>query len=120
MKRICSYCGRIVDTNNHDCPNKPKDKRRGRQLSKESTRWKKLKQQVKERDLSCRLCWYNGVYNPIQECHHIIPKEINDDKVWDVNNVIGLCHDCHMNVVHKNKDSWKDYVKLLKGLIKNS
>ena len=116
MKRICSYCGRIVDTNNHDCPNKPKDQRRGRVLSENSTRWKKLKMQVKERDISCRLCWYNKVYSPIQECHHIIPKEVNDDKIWDINNVIGLCHDCHMNVVHK--EGWKKYVKLLQQLIK--
>ena len=117
MKRICSYCGRIVDTNNHDCPNKPKDKRRGRQLAKESTRWKKLKAEVKARDLCCKLCWYKGVYKPIQEVHHIIPREVHDedDYVWNVDNCVGLCRDCHHEI---HSDGWKKYKDLLQQLIK--
>lgn len=117
-RRICSYCGRIV-TNDHDCPKKPKDHRRGRVLSENSTRWKKIKKEVKERDISCRLCWSRGFYSPIEECHHIIPKEVNEEKIWDVDNVIGLCHNCHMNEVHKTRDSWKDYIKIFEELIKN-
>lgn len=119
MKHICVYCGRIVDGADHDCPKKPKDNRRGRVLSENSTRWKKIKKEVKERDISCRLCWSRGFYSPIEECHHIVPKEVNEEKIWDVDNVIGLCHNCHMNEVHKTRDSWKDYIELFKELIKN-
>lgn len=113
MRRICPYCNKIVDGATHQCTEKPKDNRRGRVLSENSTKWRKIRNEVKERDLCCRLCWKNGVYSPIEECHHIIPKEVNEDLIWDTNNVIGLCHDCHKNKVHKTKDSWKEYVELL-------
>ena len=55
MKRICSWCGRIVDSETHVCENRPRDKRRGRQLSNDS-RWSRIRQQVRERDLCCKLC----------------------------------------------------------------
>ena len=117
MKRVCSYCGRIVDSETHDCPNKPKDMRRGRQLAKESTRWKKLKADVKARDLCCKLCWYKGLYNPIEEVHHIIPREVQDDEthVFNADNCVGLCMDCHHEI---HNEGWKKYSKLLQQLIK--
>lgn len=120
MKRICSYCGRIVDTNNHDCPNKPKDKRRGRQLAKESTRWKKIKAEVKARDLCCLNCLNKGVFSNGQCVHHIIPREINNEgsSVFNAENCIYLCNECHKQV-HENRESWKNYVKLFRELIKN-
>lgn len=117
MKHICPTCGKIV-SHGHICPNRNKDNRRGRVLSENSTKWKKLKKDVKERDLCCKLCWYKGVYSPIEECHHIIPKEVNEESVWDPSNVIGLCHECHRNVVHKSNSSWKEYVNLLQQLIR--
>ena len=117
MKRICSYCGRIVDTNNHDCPNKPKDKRRGRQLAKESTRWKKIKAEVKARDLCCVLCMMNGHFTNYSECHHIVPREVNnnDDMVFNTDNCIMLCHDCH-KIIHS--EGWRKYKGIFENYIK--
>lgn len=117
MKRVCPRCGRII-SGEHNCPNKPKDKRRGRQLAKDSTRWKKIKAEVKARDLCCRLCWSRGVYSNGQCVHHIIPREINseDSSVFNVENCIYLCNECHKQV-HENRESWKDYVKLFMELI---
>lgn len=116
MKRICSWCGRIVDSETHVCENRPKDKRRGRQLSNDS-RWSRIRQQVRERDLCCKLCLHEGRFSNGEEVHHIIPREVRDtdDYVWNVNNCIYLCRDCHHRV---HNEGWKKYKDLLQQLIK--
>ena len=113
-RKICPYCGRIVATD-HVCDKKPKDKRR-KQINTDS-RWPKVRAEVKERDLCCQLCWHNGVYNPIQEVHHIVPRDVaTDDKhVFEADNCIGLCRDCHHRV---HNEGWQKYVKLFKEMIK--
>lgn len=113
MKHICSRCGRIVD-NDHDCPNKPKDTRK-KQISTDS-RWRKIRQEVRERDLCCQLCLYEGVYSPGQEVHHIIPREHDnvDQMVFNADNCIYLCRDCHHRV---HNEGWKKYVKLFRKLV---
>lgn len=110
------YCGRIVNSEEHECVNKPKDTRRGRQLATDSTKWRKVKHDVKCRDLKCVLCWYGGLYNPIEEVHHIIPIDINDSEnyVYSVGNCVGLCRECHHKV---HKVGWNKYSKLLQRLI---
>lgn len=116
MKRVCQYCGRIVDYN-HDCPNKPKRKDHRKKQINVDSRWPKIRQQVRERDLCCKLCMHNGVYSPGKEVHHIIPREVCDeDQVFDVNNCIYLCCVCHHKV---HETGWKKYVKLFKELIGN-
>lgn len=32
---------------------------------------------------------------PAQEVHHIIPRSVRPDLVYDVNNLMSLCIDCH-------------------------
>lgn len=114
-KRICTYCGRIVATD-HVCDKKPKDHRR-KQINTDS-RWPKVRAEVKERDLCCRLCWYNGLYSKIDEVHHIIPRDVatDDDHVFNASNCIGLCHDCHAMI---HRVGWQKYVEKLKELIGN-
>lgn len=113
MKRICHYCGRIVDTD-HKCDNKPKDNRK-KDINRDG-RWRKIRQKVRERDLCCKLCWYNGAYSPLEECHHIIPREHDnvEQMVFNPDNCIGLCRDCHHKV---HNEGWKKYVKLFRELI---
>lgn len=112
-KRICSYCGRIVATD-HICDKKPKDNRK-KQINVDS-RWKRIRNDVKERDLCCQLCWREGIYHKIDEVHHIIPRDVatDDDHVFEANNCIGLCHDCHVKV---HNDGWQKYSKLFKEMI---
>lgn len=117
MKKVCKWCGRIVEYD-HECPNKPKRKdTRKKQISIDS-RWPKIRQQVRTRDLSCKLCWHNGVYNKIDEVHHIIPRDVatDDDHVFEANNCIGLCRECHQTV---HEEGWQKYVGLFKELIKH-
>lgn len=112
-KIICSRCGKIVDVN-HDCPNKPRDTRKREQLS--DVRWQRTKQIVKTRDLVCYLCWCEGKINHARDCHHIIPREVNDsdDSIYNADNCIYLCEYCHRNKVHATKNSWRDYVDIFK------
>lgn len=121
MKRICSYCGKIVDGADHNCPNKPKDKRKKDINSGTgSSEWRKVRENVKHRDIKCLYCWMRDRYSPIECVHHIVPREVNGDtdSVFNENNCIGLCRNCHAEV-HRTKDSWKDYVDLFKELINN-
>ncbi len=112
-KKICSTCGKIVGQD-HICPNKPKDKRR-KQINTDS-RWRKIRNEVRERDLCCKLCLNNGIYSPGQEVHHIVAREVcDDDQVFDVCNCIYLCRDCHH---HVHRVGWQKYVELFKEMIK--
>ena len=112
-KKICTYCHKIVEYD-HMCPNKPKDTRK-KQINIDS-RWKKIRNEVKERDLCCQLCWSDGIYHKIDEVHHIIPRNVatDDEHVFEADNCIGLCHDCHVMVHH---EGWQKYVTKLKILI---
>lgn len=117
-KHICVWCGRIVGAD-HNCPNKPKDDRRKNINSGTGgSRWRKVRQQVRERDLCCKLCWYNGKYTDGAEVHHIIPREVakEDKDVFDINNCIYLCNECHHKV---HNDGWGKYALLFEELIKN-
>lgn len=116
-KYICSYCGRIVGAD-HKCDLKPKYKNKNN-INVDS-RWRKVRQNVRQRDLKCLYCWYKDRYSPIECVHHIVPREVKDeeDYVFNENNCISLCRECHKEV-HKTKDSWKEYVDLFKELIRN-
>lgn len=110
-KKVCPRCGKLVDYD-HNCH---KDTRK-KQIGTDS-RWRKIRQEVRERDLCCKLCWNNGVYSPGQEVHHIVPREVcDDDQVFDTENCILLCRDCHH---HVHNTGWQKYTDLFKELIDN-
>lgn len=114
MKRICTWCGRVVDSNNHNCPNKPKDNRK-KQINVDS-RWRKIRQKVRERDLCCVLCMMDGHFTNGQEAHHITPREVNDNEtmVFNEDNCVYLCRDCHRQV---HNDGWKKYKDMFEKYI---
>lgn len=114
-KIICPRCGKIVDVN-HECPNKPKDKRKKEQLS--NTRWIHIRDEVRRRDGVCVLCWLNGMYSKGDHVHHIIERQADssDDNVYNADRCVFLCESCHKKV-HETKNSWKDYVELFRGYI---
>lgn len=114
-KKICKWCGRIVEYD-HECPNKPKRKDTRKKEINIDSRWRKIRQEVRERDLCCKLCLDEGVYSPGQEVHHIIAREACDeDQVFDADNCIYLCSSCHHKV---HNDGWQKYVTKLKELVK--
>ena len=113
-KIICPRCGKIVDVN-HDCPEKYKDTRKRTQLT--NTRWSKIRDEVRRRDLCCFLCWSEGIYTKGQEVHHVKPREVDDsdDNIYNADNCIYLCR-YHHHKVHA--DGWQKYYDLFKNHIK--
>lgn len=116
MKHICMYCHKIVDYD-HKCEHKPKYKDKRKKQINIDSRWRKVRQKVRERDLCCKLCWYNGKYSNGEEVHHIIPRDIDDTdaSVFNEDNCIYLCRDCHHKV---HNDGWQKYVELFKEITK--
>ena len=116
MKRICPYCGKIVDTKTHVCTNKPKDVRRNRKAPINNQRWNKIRDEVRARDGCCVLCYHNGIFRKGEEVHHIMPMDIDqsDENVFNVNNCVFLCRDCHHEV---HNEGWKNYIDLFRRLV---
>ena len=70
------------------------------ELIKKSLEWTMWRRQIFERDnYTCRDCGKSGVYI---EPHHIIPKRINKEIMFDIINGITLCRPCH------KKTMWKE------------
>lgn len=117
-KYICNRCGKVVELG-HDCPNKPKDTRRRKQLN--NTRWIRIRDEVRRRDGCCVLCWLNGKYSKGNHVHHIIERKTDnsDDNVYNAGKCVFLCEDCH-KLVHKTESEWTKYVdvftKYIEGL----
>jgi len=56
--------------------------------------WRKI---VLNRDIyMCKICTNNGTNKNPLDIHHIYPKYKYPKMVFDVNNGITLCHDCHV------------------------
>lgn len=72
--------------------------------------YENVKQYVRERDkYTCQLCGTNGI-GKVLEVHHIIPRRRGgSDKP---SNLICLCHNCHINKVHSNKNDNKYFREL--------
>ena len=113
MKHICSKCGRIVD-NDHDCPNKRKDTRK---KNIHDNRWRKVRNEVRARDLCCVLCFLNGRFSNFDECHHIIERSVDDsdENVFNPDRCVMLCSSCHHKV---HEDGWQKYVKIFDDYVK--
>lgn len=117
-KYICNRCGKVVELG-HDCPDKPKDTRRRKQLN--NTRWIRIRDEVRRRDGCCVLCWLNGKYSKGNHVHHIIERKTDnsDDNVYNAGKCVFLCEDCH-KLVHKTESEWTKYVdvftKYIEGL----
>ena len=69
--------------------------------------YENVKQYVRERD--CQLCGTSGI-GKVLEVHHIIPR--NSGGSNKPSNLICLCHNCHINKVHSNKNDNKYFREL--------
>lgn len=112
MKRICPYCGKIVD-GDHDCSGKPKDTRL---KNIHDSRWRRTANEVKQRDMCCKMCWDNGKLTTHSlEAHHIKWREVDDseDNLFDINGIITLCAECHHEVHRHKMGDFYDYLMSL-------
>ena len=121
MKRICKWCGKVVPYD-HECEKKPKRKDTRKKNINSGTngnRWKKVRDEVRARDLCCVLCFLNCKFSNFDECHHIIERNTDDsdENVFNPDRCVMLCSSCH-HKVHENPNEWKKYVKLFDDYIK--
>lgn len=103
--KSCQYCGRI-HASDYDCGKKPKKKYRYKRPDADSIRntsqWKRKRDQIKERDhYLCQICireLYNTIriFNPeALEVHHCEKLRDNFDKRLDDDNLLTVCEYHH-------------------------
>jgi len=72
--------------------------------------WAEWRSKVFTRDkYMCKECGRSGYLEP----HHIIPLRVDLSKVFDVNNGITLCRDCHKKTIRKEELFADKYVSLI-------
>ena len=69
-----------------------------------TTRWKRLRLTKLQSQPLCECCKNNGKITPASEVHHITPVEsvttIEQMEIlmFDFNNLMSICHECHVNI----------------------
>ena len=78
--------------------------------------WRKQYIKKHKNEMYCHVC---GEKHKL-ELHHICPRHICPDKIFDENNIIVLCHSCHFRIGHLNNwDIWNPHVAEDSKLIYN-
>jgi len=114
MKRTCSYCGMIVDSN-HICSKKPKKNNTLANKFRSTRQWYKKSIEIKERDhyLDQYDLKVKGIYTYDNlEVHHIEPLNTRYDLRLENDNLITLSYKNH-----KLAEMGKISKELLKSLI---
>lgn len=82
-----------------------------------TARWKRLRLRKLQEEPLCQSCQSKDKITPATEVHHIIPVEsvtsINQMEVlmFDYNNLMPLCHQCHKNIHAEMFSHSKENVK---------
>ena len=117
MLIACGRCGRIHERG--QCAEKPistyKKKTTKQVLIRHSTRWARVREQALQRDFYlCRLCLEQGYINHNSlEVHHITKIEENESLAYELDNLITLCQQHHMEV--EDDRTKRDYLRELAG-----
>lgn|SRR5574344_86512 len=67
-----------------------------------SSRWKQIRRTFLSAHPLCQRCEAEGMVTPAREVHHIHPVECEitfrekEIAAYDLNNLMALCHDCHV------------------------
>lgn len=114
MKKTCS-CGKVISFNaTCDCrkeANRLRNKEKDAKNPEEkkffnSSRWKKLRNKIIERDEAvCMRCYYKYQWLTTSnlEVHHILSRKTHPDLRWNEGNLITLCKSCNTQLGTKNK-----------------
>ena len=103
MLKSCQYCGKIHDSKLM-CDQRPKRRKYITEADKfrNTNKWRKKREEIKQRDLRlCQICTrelYNTInkYNAKElEAHHNIPISEEYDKRLDNDNLLTVCHYHH-------------------------
>ena len=104
--RYCStpQCGNLIPIGTsycHECKpidNKSAERSRHNSITNAtygSTRWRKLRLIVLNHNPYCAECTRNDCVSAATEVDHIKPHDGDKKLMWDVDNLQGLCHQCH-------------------------
>lgn len=77
--------------------------------------WKNWRIEIFARDkYICQECKeVGGVLEP----HHIIPLRISFERIFDVNNGITLCRNCHQKTIFKEESFYEKYFSLVENVL---
>lgn len=105
-KPLCSTCAAKNGDRHRMYDAKVRDKRAS--AFYHSAQWCAVRDIVMQRDgYQCQRCKANGLVRPAEEVHHIYPLRLRWNKRLDVNNLVSLCHHCHMEVERGDPGEWK-------------
>ena len=109
LTKLCNKCGRVMGLGSALCPAcQAKTESRHKQYDtnvrdKRSARFYASPQWIKLRDITlaragyqCEVCKREGTLTPATEVHHKIPIRVDWSKRLTEDNLIALCHRCHM------------------------
>ena len=93
------------------------------QLTYSSSQWKKKRKEILTKNPSCLCCQCLGLQNPATDVHHVLKFgkqmdiETSNKLFLDSENLVPLCHECHI-FVHKKHELvnpvFSDYLYKLK------
>ena len=96
---LCSTCKARADERHKQYDNNVRDKRSASFYA--SPQWIRLRDLTMTRaGYQCQRCKQQGKLTPATEVHHIVPIRVDWSKRLEMNNLMCLCHKCHMEV-HK-------------------
>ena len=72
-----------------------------------SPKWRTLRSEQLKNEPYCQICG-----NKATEVHHVTPHQGNWDLFLDPQNIISICHDCHVRETHKETEERKKQRKL--------
>lgn len=109
VKKLCLKCCNLALERSRYCKEHQPKKTKTTQQEKEyrkmknkiysSKKWKKLRQIIFERDMfTCRFCGAKA-----EEVHHIISICEDESKVFEKENLVAICRDCHINFHREGK-----------------
>jgi 5-methylcytosine-specific restriction endonuclease McrA len=82
--RICGPCAERM----------PRQRQRGRY----DYAWDKLSKRLRRQRPLCEVCKEQGRVTPSSEVHHKVSPEDAPDRMYDVTNLLVICHDCHEEI----------------------
>ena len=116
LTKLCAKCGRVMGLGSALCQAcQAKQGNRHKQYDgsvrdKRSASFYASPQWIRLRDLTmaragyqCQRCKQQGKLTPATEVHHIVPIRVDWSKRLEMNNLMCLCHKCHMMEERKMK-----------------
>jgi 5-methylcytosine-specific restriction protein A len=111
LTKLCAKCGRVMSLGSALCPTcQAKSESRHKQYDnnvrdKRIAKFYASPEWIRTRNLvlikagyQCESCRLQGKLTPATEVHHKIPVKVDWSKRLTLDNLIALCHRCHMNI----------------------